>query len=110
MTDTNARTGRWTAGPWLTAPSPISSAVDGIHGADGSWVCDVPRALVGTANATLISLAPELVEALRGLLSNYGYRIEDGWVDETYMTIPVTFGDVRRARALLARLDQEANQ
>lgn len=63
--NTHQETARHTPGPWMTVPSPISSAADGIHGGDGEWVCDVPTALRGRANARLIAEAPAMLEALR---------------------------------------------
>lgn len=119
MTDTNVRTDRWTPGPWQATRNGdawlvLRGAWD-VAGIDGTGEIAHSRYSAMTyeenaANARLIALAPELVEALRGLvtLADSDYRgCPECGAAETHEWHRSP--RVSAARALLARLDQEAN-
>jgi hypothetical protein len=59
------------------------------------------------ANARLIEAAPEMYEVLNAMFSWMVEGWPEEWPDEHSITAPLTVGDVRRARALLAKVKGE---
>lgn len=73
----------YTPGPWEVPGTPLPM----VYGLNGERVC---RVIDNSADAPLISAAPDLYEALRELLEHIEYHC-------------VTVGDCNQARAALAK-------
>jgi len=91
-------TTKYTPGPWAWDTDPNGDRW--IIGDKSTWVpriAKIPRysEMPNEANARLIAAAPELVEALRNILTEFVGPYEEG------------YSSVSDARALLARIEGE---
>jgi hypothetical protein len=69
----------------------------------GAVICESVQA----KDKPLIKAAPEMYEVLNALFSWMVEGWPEEWPDEHSITAPLTVGDVRRARALLAKVKGE---
>lgn len=108
-----------TPGPWIVMhgdngyPSGISAPGDaGIPGAVGCIVRNggigLPSSDAGKANARLIAAAPDLLAALEPLAALLQPHMDEYQDDRVFFAVNygrVTIGDLRRARAAIAKAE-----
>jgi hypothetical protein len=91
-----------TPGPWTVFDSETDGQTYGINGADGRAVVFYGATkydgIRSRADARLIAAAPDLLAALRDIVSALGYEGHDGWYSE-----PVHSDDVKRALAAIVK-------
>jgi hypothetical protein len=99
---------RFTPGPWEAEPQTGRGAW--IKGSDGEWAAlscgDTDER--GRANAHLIAAAPDLYEALAGVIPANVCLTNMRWPDDTVVPCDVTLGELRKAAAALAKARGES--
>lgn len=96
-----------TPGPWRVRKSRVENTRLEIESANGDWIADA-RLCTATgrgikeqaANARLLAAAPEMYEALRGLVADYELLLGDGLTTEN---APAPLQKARAAIAMAAR-------
>jgi hypothetical protein len=103
-----------TPGPWGSS-KVLRGAVVGRHGSSAGLVLAqvtefVPKYRAESeANARLISAAPELLEALLAILGPLNVCSDNKHVrDEEVLPLDITMGELRAARAAIAKARGEA--
>lgn len=99
---------KFTPGPWFANGHEVLAPDDGD---EDPWSVALASPCRGypndqsRANARLIAAAPEMYEALDFLSAHARERVSDApeWRDDDTVQIVVTIGDLRRARAALAK-------
>ena len=90
-----------TPGPWAIYVNAPSDVVIRKMSKDGYELCAIARVSSGYANAHLIAAAPELLEALRGMLALDEEHHQRGHCDDDVCA------EVRKARAAIAKATGE---
>lgn len=90
-----------TPGPWAIYVNAPSDIVIRKMSKDGYELCSIARVSSGYANARLIAAAPELLEALRGMLALDEEHHQRGHCDDDVCA------EVRKALAAIAKATGE---
>ena len=92
-------TDKHTPGPWVAGSKEVRGPLDvkiawcgdnGIYGRDGSYVISVEEA---EANARLCAAAPDLLDALRAMITPTDPRTEDEILSQAFAAIAKATGE-----------------
>lgn len=104
--------GKHTAGPWVANADHSGEGwrieSDAVGYPNDGWVLAQLSGPDAEANAHLFAAAPELLEALEGLMPTNLGSLPDTMPDSATLPLDVTFGELRAARAALSKAKGEA--
>ena len=104
-----------TPGPWLTAEGSYGNYVAVVDG-NGKTIARIPWGGNDGRNAQLIAAAPELLEAIRGMIEEFDHAIrsKDFWGKSLnaaavkFLTTGGRAGAIREAKSAIAKAERRA--